>query len=191
MVGQVALEVEDFEAIIVSILTADIGEAEPKRKGRASVQLPVPTSVVGGLTVKLSSDSQANLTVPPQVLISQGSAAVEFEFDVINDFKVEGPQIVQLIATALGYVSGTASVTIQDDDLPLWQNPAKHEDVDGKGTVEPLDALLIINRLISKGIGPLIPGIDPASPPYLDPSGNGIIEPLDALLVINELNRRR
>ncbi len=190
MVGQVTLEVEDFEAIIVSILTADIGEAEPKRKGRASVQLPVPTSVAGGLTVKLSNDSQSNLTVPAQVLINQGSAAVEFEFDVINDFKVEGPQIVQLIATALGYVSGTAPVTIQDDDMPLWQNPVKHEDVDGKGTVLPLDALLIINRLISKGIGPMIPGIDPAEP-FLDPSGNGIIEPLDALLVINELNRRR
>jgi Dockerin type I domain len=190
MVGQVALEVDDFEPIIVSILIGDVGEAEPKRKGRASIQLPAAVVATGGLKINLVSDSSSNLSVPSQVVIAQGSAMAEFEFTVINDFKVEGPQAVQLTAMSTGYVSTYATVTIEDDDLPLWQNPGKREDVNNNGTVTPLDALLIINRLNQFGIGPMIPGQDPVAPPYLDASGNGIIEPLDALLIINELNRQ-
>jgi hypothetical protein len=84
--------------------------------------------------------------------------------------------------------SAAVDLVFADDDLPIWQNPLLPTDIDGDGRVTPRDALLVINQLNLRGQGPLVPGVDPMAPPYLDASGNGLLEPLDALLVINYLN---
>ena len=65
------------------------------------------------------------------------------------------------------------------------------EDVNGDGSVSPLDALQIINFTNANLSGEI--DLDSGSLDELlamDVDGNGIIAPLDALVVINELNRQ-
>lgn len=61
-------------------------------------------------------------------------------------------------------------------------------DVDGNGSIEPFDALLVINELNRNGtqvFNPFRPGERVV---WWDVSGDGFVSPLDALLVINHLN---
>lgn len=71
-----------------------------------------------------------------------------------------------------------------------WQNPASPLDVNGDGTVFPLDVLVLINDLNARGSRALpVPPAPSATPPYLDVSGDGAVGPQDALIVINYLNK--
>ena len=69
----------------------------------------------------------------------------------------------------------------------LWQNKVLVHDVDGNGVIQPLDLLLVVNRLLTSGTGPLPAPSGNKPPPYLDVTGNGSVEPLDALTIVNWL----
>jgi PhoPQ-activated pathogenicity-related protein len=83
-----------------------------------------------------------------------------------------------------------AAVAVVPDQASLtpWQNHARPLDVNNDGTVTPLDALLLINRLSSLGSGPL-PTPDPQNPPqvYYDTNGDNFCSPLDVLRIFNRL----
>lgn len=66
-------------------------------------------------------------------------------------------------------------------------NPVDAEDVDNDGTVSPLDALLLINRLNAEGPQQLV-GSAMVVGPFCDPTGDGILSPIDVLAVISRLN---
>lgn len=74
-------------------------------------------------------------------------------------------------------------------EMVVWQNPLEPLDVNGNGSIEPLDALIIINYLNRSSAGPP-PVMTDAPPPYLDLRGTGSVAPLDALIIINYLNRQ-
>ncbi len=68
-----------------------------------------------------------------------------------------------------------------------FQNPVWGVDVNNSNSLEPLDALIVINKLIENGsqIGAVDDTFDGSH--YIDVTGNGFIEPLDALRIINAL----
>jgi hypothetical protein len=74
-----------------------------------------------------------------------------------------------------------------------WQNAELAADVDGSGTVTPLDVLLVINWLNTRSSGPV-----PGSPPdwtsgsclFVDVSGDDFVAPIDVLFAVNYLNGR-
>ena len=75
-------------------------------------------------------------------------------------------------------------IEVLENETP-FHNDDNPYDVDGNGTVTPLDALAIINYLNIYGPGPVGPG----DPGYgYDVNGDGQVTALDALLVINILN---
>jgi hypothetical protein len=86
-----------------------------------------------------------------------------------------------------GSSSNEATVTVDVAKAPpAWQNSRDRLDVNNSGAVEPIDALLVINKINRDGAGPLpLPG---NPPPFYDVDGDGNIFPIDALLVINYLN---
>jgi VCBS repeat-containing protein len=107
-------------------------------------------------------------------------------------------------------VSGTATVTVRlidsggtagdgsDTSLPQsftisvakprkWHNTNRPLDVNDDGSISPLDALIIFNRLNSVGPGQ-VPADAPLGPPFLDTTGDNAVSPLDALLIFNVLN---
>lgn len=71
-------------------------------------------------------------------------------------------------------------------DLTPWQNKSDAMDVSNDGFVSPIDALQVINFLISDGSKEL-PRTKTMTP-FLDTSGDNFVSPRDALLVINRLN---
>ncbi|MFT5522472.1 MAG: hypothetical protein ACI9G1_003862 [Pirellulaceae bacterium] len=96
-----------------------------------------------------------------------------FKYKVLDDDGVESTAAtVELDVTVVG---------------SAWTNPTDAYDVDGNGRVEPLDVLLIINRLNATGPQAL-PDPPEGPPPYFDVSGDGRIAPIDALQVVNRIN---
>ncbi len=69
-----------------------------------------------------------------------------------------------------------------------WHHASFPEDVNKNGQVTPQDALIVINLLNRRGIGPL----DSSVPTTfgVDVNGDGALTPMDALMVINYLNAR-
>lgn len=91
-------------------------------------------------------------------------------------------------------VLGTNSVVSHIDfglkqEPSPWQNPILNEDVDNKGTVDPLDVLVLVNEINRAGARSL-EGTSQTEP-YLDVDGDRSIGPLDVLQVINYINRGR
>src|SRR5690606_21001326 len=69
-----------------------------------------------------------------------------------------------------------------------WNNPSDPFDVNGNSTLEPLDALLILNELARNGSRVLS---DPGTvATFVDTNDDGVVTPLDALWVLNEIGRR-
>jgi peroxiredoxin Q/BCP len=70
-----------------------------------------------------------------------------------------------------------------------WQNASLPLDVNRSGSVEPVDALVVINNINANGMRAL--GSKPADydGPLLDTNGDGSVSAMDVLLVINSFNR--
>lgn len=71
-------------------------------------------------------------------------------------------------------------------------NPSNPLDVNGDGSVSPVDSLLVINSLnrIARGISAASrAGEGESTKVFLDVNGDGNVSPIDALLVINRLNQ--
>jgi len=89
----------------------------------------------------------------------------------------------------------TTGGTVSHTDFGLhrlpspWRNPNIPEDVNDSGSVEPLDALILINE-INANQARSLDGSGLTNPPYLDVNGDRAISPLDILQVINYINRR-
>ncbi len=97
-------------------------------------------------------------------------------------------------ATGLQTVVLASSAILSHVDFGLnresspWQNQLLNEDVDNKGTVDPLDVLILINEINRNGSRPL-DGSGLASPPYYDVNGDRSLGPIDVLQIINYINR--
>lgn len=136
---------------------------------RFGIQNTVVTSATGAFQFKGLPDGDYHLNLAPERLIHryQGSG---------GPIKVEDGRITHIAAAFERVVSP-------------WLNPLNRFDVDGSGSVEPLDALRIINDLSRHGARILTDATQITR--FFDASDDGAISPLDALRVINELSRRR
>lgn len=127
-------------------------------------------------------------------------AVSDDRFEIVqNAFRLKARHAVQwvepgyidltLTATSLasGYqVSKGARVIIDRDQTP-YHNDSNPGDVDGDGTVSPLDPLIIVNYINSHGPGVIRPeGEGPT--PHMDVDGDGVVSPLDILVLINIIN---
>ena len=69
-----------------------------------------------------------------------------------------------------------------------WHNYEKRCDVDGNGSVAPLDVLTLINYVNSHPGGTALPSVPEKPPRYYDVDDKGEVTPLDVLMVINHIN---
>jgi len=107
------------------------------------------------------------------------------------DANFSGTDILRYtVRDVVGYESDQGVVTIAITEVPDYQNPELHEDVNRSGAVTPLDVLIGINRI--NGHGNQLPP-DPIPPEvplyYYDVDGSNLLEPVDLLIIINYLNR--
>lgn len=183
------VSVLDVESLQLSINEPQLREKTPTAPTRATLTLSFPAPT-GGYVVQLAPTKSNQLSVPQSVTVPQGSQNIEFDVSAIDDYAVEGLMALQLVASANGLSPSSVDLVIEDNDQPLWQNPLDKWDCDNNTVFNAMDALVIINNLNRFGSRFLRPGVDVASPPYVDSNGDGIVNAIDALMVINELNRR-
>jgi hypothetical protein len=106
-------------------------------------------------------------------LRSEGSVTESFVYTV-NNFLYQAEAIV--------------SITV--NERTRWHNTTWSVDVNGDGTVDPIDALVLINDINAYGMRTLDDDVDGARSDYfLDVDNDGTTSPLDVLLVINWINR--
>ncbi|MFM9066384.1 MAG: dockerin type I domain-containing protein, partial [Planctomycetota bacterium] len=96
-----------------------------------------------------------------------------------------------ITVTARDLAGRAASTTFQftvREVTGTWNNPVDPLDVVPDGIIMPLDVLVIVNYLNSKGAGLLPQAPATQGPPFIDVNNDGWVSPLDALMVINYLN---
>ena len=84
----------------------------------------------------------------------------------------------------------SATITIV---VAAWRNPNRPLDVNGDGSISPLDALILINELNDRTVvqsDSRLPQLDDRREvaPFYDPNGDNDLSPSDVLNVINHLN---
>ncbi|MFK8111738.1 MAG: dockerin type I domain-containing protein [Rubripirellula sp.] len=186
----VDLVVRDVESLLLTLsfteVQEDLGSTFSLVVQRSN------TNIDEELSVNISGGDSAQFDIPTQTTIPAGADRVVLPVMPIDDDVAELTQTLTYTFSATNYESATAQITILDDEPPLFQNPADDFDVNNNGSVTANDALVIINRLASRG-GPadLNPASEQPNGVFLDPNGDYRLTALDALVVINEVGRRR
>ncbi|CAM3005828.1 S8 family peptidase [Rariglobus hedericola] len=73
-------------------------------------------SLLAPMSVSLTSANPAQLTVPPTVIIPAGATSVGFVMTAVEDTQIENIVDVGVTATAAGFTSATATISISDND---------------------------------------------------------------------------
>ncbi len=81
------------------------------------VQLPHPDSV--DIVVSLAPSDALDLEVSPTVFIPAGQTSAVFSVTVLDDNRLEGPQVAEVIATSPYYRSGTGGILVADNETAI------------------------------------------------------------------------
>jgi hypothetical protein len=116
--GTASVTVTDNEFAQIDLLLnlAQAWENDGVLTGAGEVMLSgiLPTNLV----VTLFSDDTGELTVPPTVVVPAGEFFASFNLTLVDDALVDGPQPVQLTASAPGFGGGLNLFTVLDDETP-------------------------------------------------------------------------
>ena len=74
------------------------------------------TDTSGDLVVTLSSDDTSEATVPSTVTILDGQSSATFDIAAVDDSTADGTQTVTVAVSASGYVGGSDTFDILDDE---------------------------------------------------------------------------
>ncbi len=105
----------DDPVLTVTLLAERVGESS----GTTSATLSRNTETTAELVVSLSSSDATEAVVPATATIPAGSLSTTFTITVGDDDVADGDQAVLITATALGHASGSATLTVVDDDKAL------------------------------------------------------------------------
>ena len=93
-----------------------LSEADGASPGVGTVRLGATLSK--DLVVFLASANPAKLRVPRSVVVPAEQISADFEVRPVNNALIEGTKSVSLTASAAGFPSASAAVTILDDEIP-------------------------------------------------------------------------
>ena len=113
--GEGTLVVEDNEPMVLSVgLPGSAGERAGVLTGRGTVSTYYPLAY--DLVVNLSTDDPTELMVPSLVVIPAGQPLASFDVTVMDDGQIDGTQTATVTASSTGWTSGTASMSVIDND---------------------------------------------------------------------------
>jgi hypothetical protein len=117
-------------------LTLDRGAvAEAAGANTATATVTRNTGLDTDLVVTLASDETAAATAPATVTIPAGQASATFPIAAVDDGLINGPQTPTITASASGFVSGTARLTVDESDVPTLQVVLDTSTVEESGSV--------------------------------------------------------
>jgi len=111
--GTDTVDVTDHETLTVSITAASISE-----KGGSSTATITRSNTddLQSLIVSLSSNDTSEATVPALIQIPADEDSITFAVDAVDDFVLDGTQTITIRATSPGFLSGSDSLDVTDDD---------------------------------------------------------------------------
>ncbi len=93
--------------------------------------------------IKLGCNLSSQLNVPSTVIIKAGETSASFEATVVDDTTAEIDKDVKITAAATGFNSGSATVTVADNDLPQVELVLNREIVSESDGYYALTATLV------------------------------------------------
>jgi CSLREA domain-containing protein len=194
----------DGDTDVVSASAGDNTIAWYENDGRQDFTSHVITGAAAGASCVWAADVDGDGDVDVVSSSAEDNRITWYENDGLQRFtpRVITAQASYASAVFLADIDGDGDMDVlsasRDDGKVAWYehqslashtNPDIAEDVDGNGSVGPLDVLWIINEINANGPHtlPSPPGA-PFPPPFLDVDGNGSVTANDVLLVINHLN---
>jgi hypothetical protein len=122
-------------------------------------------------TVTLNANGTFTYTPGPTALFGSTDT---FTYRAIDAFGAASPQT-------------TVTITIGRAPAPAYQNPSQRWDVNADGFISPIDVLILVNLLNSRGSSIPVAGL-PGPPDYVDVNGDNFVTPLDVLAVVDKIN---
>jgi len=122
-------------------------------------------------TVTLNANGTFTYTPGPTALFGTTDT---FTYRAIDAFGAASPQT-------------TVTITIGRAPPPAYQNPSQRWDVNADGFISPIDVLILVNLLNSRGSSIPVAGL-PGPPDYVDVNGDNFVTPLDVLAVVDRIN---
>ena len=102
--------------LTVSVNDATVSETAGSAATTATV---IRTDTSGDLVVTLLSDDTSEATVPSTVTILDGQSSATFEIAAVDDSMADGTQTATIAASASGYVGGSDTLDVTDDEVSL------------------------------------------------------------------------
>ena len=159
--GTQAIDVADYETLTVLLDSSTISE-----NGGSAVGTVTRSNAdnSAALVVNLANSNSTAATFSASVTIPANQASVTFAVTAVDDTLLDGTQTTTITATANGYVSGSQSLDVTDDEtLIVTINPASISENGGTatGTVTRTNtdrsAALLVNLVSSQTTGAAVP----------------------------------
>lgn len=182
------------ESATVSVVVTEVNDAPVANDDNYAMSQGA-SLIIGAPTGSLSNDTDIEDNSLTAVLVDDvqhGSLTLNDDgsFDYTPNFFFWGTDSFTYKAND-GDDSNTATVTLDVAVGTPWRNPVNPLDVNDDNAFEPLDILIIINRINS--VGPIeglpVPDVNDMPPPYIDPNGDNNMFPDDVLMLVNAFNR--
>jgi hypothetical protein len=75
-------------------------------------------SLSSDLTITLANSDTSEISIPTGITIARNETSATFPVTGVDDDLEDGTQKVAITATATGYLSGSATLSVRDDDQP-------------------------------------------------------------------------
>ena len=138
----------------------------------------------GAIRVGVSSSNPTLIPIPSLTYTSPNEVG-SISFTPVSD-KYGASDITLTVQDEAGLETRRTFKVIVTPPARGYQNPNNPLDVDNNGEINPLDYLIVINLLNSKGASTSVVGL-PGPPSYFDVDGDDLVTPLDALKVADHL----
>lgn len=111
--GQDSIIVTDND---VPFLTVQFDAGSVEEGGDSTVTVTRNTDTTNELVVDLASTDTSRLTVPATVTIPAGQSSVTFTATTVDNDNVDGDEAVSVTANSTGFLEGSESITVTEDD---------------------------------------------------------------------------
>ena len=105
----------DTPTFTVNVVATTMSEAAGVAATTVQITRNITTTAI---TVNLSSDDTGEATIQSTVAMGIGVNTISVPLNAIDDFLVDGAQTVTITASLAGYVSGTDTISVTDNDSP-------------------------------------------------------------------------
>ncbi len=112
--GVITLVDDDLPALRVTLGAAFVSESSRTTTARVTRNTPTSQALVVSIA---GSEPTAATPAATTVTIPAGAASAQFEIGVIDDAIADGTQLAVLTASADGFVNGSATLNVTDDDV--------------------------------------------------------------------------